>query len=313
MKNVLCVDIGTTSLKAALISGNGDILSFSGKQLSKFCDDICNHEQSENQSATSQSWLPALASATKDIFANLEKSSIIKKSATMEESASDVHKSNFQEKLSSEVCAIAISGNGPTIVSEDGTTLLWNKATDFSDEATNPLKNTKIQTNTKNPSRSLFIPRLYAFKKLYASSWNLSHYIYSGPEYLIYKLTGKSVTILPEERYETAYWKSEDLESVSLEREKLPDFVPLGFCAGNTLPEITKQLSLSKPVPVFCTGPDFIAAMIGSNSFFDGKIYDRAGSSEGVNICSSTKIIKDGVRLLPSVISEKWNASVLSE
>lgn len=260
-KTVLSADIGTTSLKAALIDDEGKVKAFAKESFEK-----------PDERYIAQKWFSALCSAVKKLI-----------DAAGED----------------DIAAIGISGNGPTIVSEDGTTLLWNA----------DIKPASIAGTLA--AHSLFIPRIAAFRELFPAEWNASPYIYSGPEYLIHKLTGASLTILPEARYESAYWTREQLEAASVPEGKLPPYVPLASDAGATNEEATAALGLKKPVRVFCGGPDFIAAMIGTNTLAVGKIYDRAGSSEGINICTPFPLHEERVRSLPSVIPGLWNASML--
>jgi hypothetical protein len=46
------------------------------------------------------------------------------------------------------------------------------------------------------------------------------------------------------------------------------------------------SIGLPSGVPVFDSGPDFIAALVGTATLFPGRLCDRAGSSEGLNLCS---------------------------
>ena len=86
---------------------------------------------------------------------------------------------------------ICVSGNGPTLVAQSGETLLWNEKV--------------VQLK----SSSLFIPRLLAFKDKFSDVWKKSGLVYSGPEYFLWLLTGESCTILPEKRFESAYWNKQ--------------------------------------------------------------------------------------------------------
>lgn len=87
--NVLCVDVGTSSLKAALIDDSGKVIARTRK---KFL--LINTEHA------SKEWFPALCNSVKEIFDQ-----------------------NPQEKLD----GICVSGNGPTLVAPTGETLLWNE------------------------------------------------------------------------------------------------------------------------------------------------------------------------------------------
>jgi xylulokinase len=267
--SVLCVDIGTSSLKAALIGSPSSkstadkehspsaVLFYSRRILSKA--DI-KHAALE--------WIPALADAVKD--------------------------------FSSAPSAVCISGNGPTIVAPTGETLLWNTKAPHSEA----LKST----------HSLFIPRLALFKNIFSDAWNSSAHIFSGPEFLIHFLTGAAVTILPESRYTQAYWTEDELKRCgfsSAEINKLPPFVPPSYCAGTITKEAATLTGIAEETPVFCGGPDFISALIGTNTLHAGALCDRAGSSEGLNLCTATAVSSDKTRTLPSVQSGLWTCDYL--
>lgn len=206
---------------------------------------------------------------------------------------------------SREVDALCISGNGPTLVGGDGCgdTLTWDD--DGEDD-------TGDGVDDADDSGSLFIPRIKEFKRRYPDAWKDSRYIYSCPEYLIHKLTGANLTILPEDRYRTAYWTKEALLKAGFsekEAAKLPPFVKPGAFAGKLREYIAPNVR--EGLPVYCGAPDFISAMVGTNTLEPGLLCDRAGSSEGINFCSDTPLEGDDVRTLPSVIPGLWNASVL--
>ena len=259
--SVLCADIGTSSLKAAVLTEDGKVLAYSRQQFLYLHTD---HAASE--------WFSSLAAAIHDI-----------------------HKKNPDIKID----AICISGNGPTVATPTGETVRWN----------DDVPTVKTQ--------SLFIPRILAFKQKYPTIWKKSEYILSGPECLIYELTGSAVTILPEERYTKAYWTQEELFSLGFSNEefcKLPNFVTSGSKAGCITDEAAKKINCSiiqKGMKVYCGAPDFISALVGTNTLSPGKICDRAGSSEGLNICTPSPVSAQGIRTLPSVIPSFWNASYL--
>jgi sugar (pentulose or hexulose) kinase len=86
---VLCVDVGTSSLKAALIDESGNVLAFARKQFLLF-----------NTEHASKEWLPSMQNLVHELFLQ-------------------------RPKISPD--GICISGNGPTLVAQSGETLLWNE------------------------------------------------------------------------------------------------------------------------------------------------------------------------------------------
>lgn len=193
------------------------------------------------------------------------------------------------------IVGICISGNGPSLVATCGTKnklLLWN---------------THVKQDTvekkEYTTKSIFLPRFLAFSYLFPNEYEVSESFFSGQEFLIYRLTGKKVTVLPEARYLQAYWTEEDLTNLKIEKKKLPEFVEAGSFCGTY-----------HSIPVFAGVPDFIAALIGTNTLYPGAGCDRAGSSEGLNICIDTIPPKEklaGIRLLPCPVAPFWNIAFI--
>lgn len=273
MLNVLlCIDIGTTSLKAGLITGDGEVVSFSSISI----------EESLNSASL---WYGAFFQAVQEL-----------------------KKQCIQNHLSiAPIEKIVISGNGPTVVADCGYTVLWNE--DFSD--------IKIPDDVE-VRKSLFLPKILALKKRNKKIYKVSRWIFSGPEYLIYVLTGEAVTILPEERFKPAYWNEQVCKICGIDSEKLPPFVGIGEACGIVQKQIMSELascgeglSFSQNCQVIAGGPDFIVALIGTGTLRAGRLCDRCGSSEGLNFCTDRPVTGHGLRTLPSVIPGLWNVSYL--
>lgn len=196
---------------------------------------------------------------------------------------------------------ICVSGNGPTLVAQSGETLLWNEKV--------------VQLK----SSSLFIPRLLAFKDKFPDVWKKSELIFSGPEYFLWLLTGEPCTILPEKRFESAYWNKQLLLESGFSNDeinKLPLFAePSHKLAGLSRKASSflgaEEFGIKEGLPVFCGAPDFISALVGTATVKPGILCDRAGSSEGLNFCTAIPLEGEKIRTLPSVVPELWNASVL--
>lgn len=271
---VLCVDIGTTSLKAGLITARGEVVSFCSIPF----------EDSQNE-FTASSWLGAFVKAVCELEVLCA-----------------------QTGQSASVNTISISGNGPTVVADCGYTVFWNEDT----------SDVKIP-DSADAKKSLFMPKLLALKKRAPKIYKKSRFIFSGPEYLIYILTGEAVTILPEERFRAAYWNDEVCAVCGIDSEKLPPFIGIGDCCGPVHKEVLAELrngsghnlNISQNCSVFAGGPDFVAALIGTGTLMSGRLCDRCGSSEGLNFCTDKILQGEGLRILPSVIPGLWNASYL--
>jgi xylulokinase len=293
-RTVLAVDIGTSSLKAALIDARGTILA----------EARCRFPEGKR---TGADWNAAFSEAVALICPD------------------------------DGLAAVSVSGNGPTLIAvgpdgTDGEILLWNDPIPAA-----PLYRTVgiekpgmpngRDTAQSVESPSLFLPRIDAYRTLYPETFKTARHILSGPEYLIYRLTGEAVTILPDQRFTPAYWTESQLVRAGIDPAKLPPFVLTGAIVGTTrasgstgaaAQRSASPASPSAParelpsgIPVVACGPDFVAALIGTASLEPGRACDRAGTSEGLNLCTALNLAVPGVRTLPSVIPGLWNASVL--
>lgn len=283
LKTIICADIGTSSLKAALIKSDGTICAFSRVAFDQTAPSAPNAGACPAAKISMQKpnnlWLCAFQQAVAELLQKFPKNK-------------------------EEIEGICISGNGPTFANRQFCHL-WN---DFNGTPEQQKKYREMS------GFSLFLPRLFYLKENCPALFNKSasdYFIFSGPEYLIFQLTNCPVTVLPEERFEAAYWNADILQSNGILPDLLPPFVKPGFCAGTLTANAAAMLNLGKNCKVYCGMPDFCAALVGTATTSPGMLCDRAGSSEGLNLCTQTPITGGGIRTLPSVISGLFNAAVL--
>ena len=260
---ILCIDIGTTSLKAGLITARGEVLSFCSLPF-----------EDPHDRFVACSWYDVFLRAVSRLAQNGGANCL--------------------------VTGIAVSGNGPTVVTDCGLTFSWNEDTGAVEDLIPECART-----------SLFIPKILSIKKQFPAVWKKTRLLFSGPEYLIYLLTGKAITILPEERFEKAYWNDDMLDACKIRKNLLPPFVKTGDICGLLNVEEKLELNFSENCPVLAGGPDFIVALIGTGTLKAGSLCDRCGSSEGLNFCTDRPVRGQGLRTLPSVVPGLWNVSYL--
>ncbi len=258
-RSVLAVDIGTSSLKAALIDEGGNLLAAARARFPE-------------GPRTGAHWIAALGEALGVLAPGPD------------------------------LAALALSGNGPTLVSVDkggqtGPVLLWNDP---------------VEGDSSYQGPSLFIPRILLFQKRFPRDLEKALHLLSGPEYLAWALTGEAVTILPESRYENAYWTARELSLSGLTAVPLPPFAEAGTVIGRTgRGPASGKLNLPPDIPVIAGGPDFFVALLGTGTIRPGIGCDRAGTSEGLNACVDRPVSAAGVRLLPGALPGLWNAACL--
>lgn len=268
-QTVLAVDIGTSSLKAALIDARGTVVRSSR----------CRFPKSRR---VPSDWVNAFYEAVADLSPGAG------------------------------LAAVAISGNGPTLVGvphkgEAHTLLLWNDPIPADGTAASGAHPVSGSNHPAAPraSPSIFIPRIRAFRRLFPDEFQEARWLVSGPEYLILVLTGEAVTILPERRYAGAYWTDEALTAADIDPGILPPFAASGAVVGAC------SIRGMHDIPVIAGGPDFFVALAGTGAIEPGVACDRAGTSEGLNLCTSEPVSHPAIRTLPSLLGEYWNASYL--
>lgn len=272
---VLAVDIGTTSLKAAFVSAAGEVFDFKrieywiGDATREFASQTSqrgdNCSQDLNRAAQNDV-APASGAANQKAFQGQNGAAAWV--AALREF--------FPSRSLAACAAVSVSGNGPTIVSADGTTLLWSdnaaqtacKPKTAADEncpkAQEGAGGLFAKIDIPDAQKKIYEPRLAAFKKLFPDAWQKSPRLYTSTQWLC-----------------------------------------------DWIKNNASLLGLPSGLPVFDSGPDFIAALVGTATLFPGRLCDRAGSSEGLNLCSPKFFEGSNLRTMPSPAKGFWNVSYL--
>ena len=296
---ILSADIGTSSLKAAYIDFDGRLLAFS--RVVYPCDSA--------GTVGADDWERAFALTLENLH----------------ELAPDC--------VPDGVC---ISGNGPTLapVTNDGETLpplFWHDSRMVLPEA-----GSQTQADL-NKRQSFFLPHAAWFMKSAPADYEKTRYFVSSHEWLAARLGAETLTVLPRAAYEPYFWDDGQCRLFGLDRDKFPPFVQMGSIMGKVSAQAASQFGsasgncLKSGTPIVSGGPDYITALIGTGTMRPGDVCDRAGSSEGINVCASgpaetqdtaggnnltTKvnsftadggITGDGLRVVPHFKEGLWN------
>jgi len=273
---VLAVDIGTSSIKVGTITEGGRLVE-SGRE------HVLTHYTDVRRWSTGW-WNSALAR-------------ILSQMTTV-----------------GSVSAVAVSGNGPTIVplgaepagegGEEGLpyssldpVLMWLDGREL------PLQG----------ERSFFLPKIAWLARNEPERYAAARWFVSGPEYIGYMLTGELFTITPTQEFKPYIWDHAAAERYGVDAEKLPPFVYVGETVGRVRRSASDRFKLPAGIPVVAGGSDFIVSLLGTGAVEPGLTSDRAGTSEGVNYCSAAPVDDPRTRCLPHPVAGLYNvAGVLS-
>jgi xylulokinase len=258
---LLVVDIGTSAFKSALYSVRGECPASAAVPLSIL-------SRGGRHEAESGQWLRAFAECCRRL-GPLEKTE-----------------------------ALVISGNGPSLVPVTGEPAgktgglrleaaparLWlDRRAEEEAAAVSAVMGAFVDPG-------FFLPKALEIKNRDPGLYEKTRVFLSCPEYLACALTGEARTVFPSEGFDRWYWNREVLDKLALAPEKFPPFIAPGGVIGTLLPGAADFLGLPKSLRVIAGGPDFFAAILGSGAVRPGDACDRAGSSEGINLCTEKRI-----------------------
>jgi xylulokinase len=206
-----------------------------------------------------------------------------------------------------EIKAISISGNGPTLVPVTQTgkslrPLYWHD------------KHLYTPPNLPNKPASFFLPRAAWLKHHEEKQYDDVRFFLSTQEWLSHQLGAEPVTVLPSPSYVPFYWDDDQFRMFSLDASKFAPFTELGANIGNVSAKAASYFDLEPRIPIIAGGPDYIMALIGTGTIQSGMVCDRAGTSEGINVCTDSPVQVSelqarNLRPLPHVKSSLWNVS----
>ncbi len=264
-QNILCADIGTSSLKAALIDVDGRLRAFSREPYPA--------ERVLSGGVRAGDWSDAFRRAIVNMAPAL---------------------------AGTQTVAVCVSGNGPTLVPvlDDGTALL-------------PLHWHDGRSALLAGQASLFLPRVAWLAQHDPEAYQRVRYLLSSQEWLSSQLGADPCTVLPAAAYGPYYWDAPQISAYGLEGAKFPPFVAQGERIGTVSARAAGDYALPQGIPIVAGGPDFIMALVGVGAVEPGVVCDRAGTSEGINVCTDRPARCAELRTLPQLRAGLWNVSAM--
>ncbi|GHT80154.1 xylulokinase [Spirochaetia bacterium] len=278
---LLVIDIGTSTFKAALLGYDGSC----GGMASRALPMVSSGGRHETDSAL---WLRAFERTMAELGAGL-----------------------------GAVEALVVSGNGPTVVPVTGEPTLCGGELRLEADSARLWLDRRAEEEARKVSAIMggyvdagfFLPKILALKNRERGLYGRTRYFLGTPEFLVYALTGQARTVFPSEGFDRWFWNDAVLTAAELDREKLPAFVSPGDYMGDVLPEVAARFGFGRGVQVFAGGPDFFVSILGTGTVRPGQACDRAGTSEGVNLCTQVRITDQRLMSYGHPVKPFWNLS----
>jgi xylulokinase len=205
--------------------------------------------------------------------------------------------------------AIVVSGNGPTLVPVGGGGRVLHPAILWMDRRSIEESAAVSEINGFYVDPTFYLPKALWFHRHEPEIYEATTHFLPCSEYINYLLTGYAATILPVIGFEGYIWTESLVTQLGMDWDKFPDFVRPGDPLGRTTASACELLGVPEGVPVYAGCPDFIASIIGTGTVAPGRVCDRAGTSEGINLCTEEPISDSRLLCVRHVIDEYHNVS----
>lgn len=290
MKNILGIDIGTTSLKAALFDQELRPVGHTQVDYGTEYPAPGWAEQSADQ------WWDALKQALGRLFAG----------------------DNAPSPSDLEV--IAIDAMTPTMVPVDSTgkalrnALIWMDRRAFSESAmiAESLGDEvfRIAGNINDPS--YFAPKVRWVKENEPEIYRQTHQFLFPNGYLVHRLTGAFTADTSNcglsQLCETAgsRWSDRLIDGSGLHREKFPDIYESTDIVGSVSRAAATELGLSTSTKVIAGAMDNVAAVMGTGTVQDLDLCISAGTAANVNLCAAEPHFDPSFLVYRHIIPGYW-------
>jgi len=208
-----------------------------------------------------------------------------------------------------EIAALVISGNGPTLVPVGSRGEPLDFAMTWMDRRGVAEARSIAEVTGQYIDPTFYLPKALWIYRNKPEVYRRTRHFCTCPEFIDLYLTGKAYTVLPSEQFTPYIWTVETIEKLGMDPSKFPPFIRPGELVGEVRLEAEELLGIPAGTPVFAGGPDFVMTLLGTATVRPGRACDRAGTSEGINLCSEKPIKDERLLCLPHIIEGYTNIS----
>lgn len=276
---ILAYDIGTTTLKLALIDKDGNFTNYEHQR-------ILSHIDGNIAESNSQDYLTFLSLYLKKVD-------------------------------TSKIDAISVSGTGPGLIPILDSPIIENDFIKIKAYPARLYLDKRGQCKSKVVSNfygeyidgSFPLPSILAMRENENAIFENTKSFLSADGFINYALTKKLATVNSPNGLLKYYWNKKSLEFFNLDEKRFPPIVDSGIELSTISEEVATAFNLRKDVKVITAGVDFYVNILGSRANKNGVMCDRSGTSDGLNLCCDEEINIDGFLNYEHPIKGKFNVS----
>ena len=194
---------------------------------------------------------------------------------------------------------IAIGSHGPSVVALD--------------EKGKPVRHSILWMDRRAVEEAAFIatatgsredPAWYVPKALWIKNhepliFKKIRWLMQPLDYINFMLTGKITASLSSEYIKP--WREKTILAAGLPESLFPPYTLMGGYLGEVTPDAARRTGIPAATPVFAGtgGADFVEALAGTAVLEAGRVCDRGGTSQGLNLCWTSPIEGRGLFCSP--------------
>ena len=275
---ILAYDIGTTFLKAAVVSIDGKILASARIPIR-----MVETNDPVRRECDANTWLSGIAMTT----------------------------AQLRLRELGRIRGVVVSANGPTLVPVDDDGDPLDFAMTWMDRRAQEEADIVAEFSDTPLDASFYLPKAFWIMRHKPDIYERTRHFLPCAEYISYFLTGNAVRIVPTQVFKDFFWNEGAIPHLRMDQDKLPPLVEIGDLLGTVRAEAEETLGVPAGLPVIAGGPDYIMSIIGAASTQPGRVCDRAGTSEGVNLCWSAPVKDKRLLCFPHVVRGSYNISAI--
>jgi xylulokinase len=205
--------------------------------------------------------------------------------------------------------AVVVSGNGPTLVPAGSKGEPLDFAMTWMDRRGVEEARMIAEITGRYVDPTFYLPKALWIHRNKPDVYRRTRHFCTCPEFVDLFLTGTACTVLPSAQFAPYIWTPETIEQLGMDPQKFPPFIRPGETVGEVRQEAEELVGIPAGTPVLAGGPDFVMTLLGTATVRPGRVCDRAGTSEGINLCAEGSIDDTRLMCLPHIIEGYTNIS----
>jgi len=188
----------------------------------------------------------------------------------------------------SDIAGLCVGSQGPTMVALDKNLMPVCPAFSWMDLRAKEEASLLRERLGRFISSSWIVPKALWLKIHHPEIYSRTRWFVQPMDFFSIRLTGRISAGVASD--EIVPWSSEEITAADMDSSKFPQFLVMGDLIGTMTEEANKAIAFPKNTPIFSGAPDFVEAILGTSAVEKGLVCDKAGTSEGIELCWDKKI-----------------------